>query len=75
MLRALAEVVAISMQLHGRSTERRDGNYDTSSAAVSGGSGLSDQCARPSLGFAPQDQESPWLEVRDAQAWARTLIG
>jgi hypothetical protein len=63
MLLSLAEVIAISMQLHGRSTvgvnrcrprstERRDGNYDTSSAAVSGGSGLPDQRSRPSMGIA-----------------------
>jgi hypothetical protein len=48
MLLALAEVMVISLQLHRRSTvgvnrcrprssERRGGNYDTSSAAVSGG--------------------------------------
>jgi hypothetical protein len=52
MLLAFAEVVAISMQLHCRSTKRRDGNYDTSSSAVSGGSGLPDQRARPSMGIA-----------------------
>jgi hypothetical protein len=63
MLLALAEVMVISLQLHGRSTvgvnrcrprssERRGGNYDTSSAAVSGGSGLPDQHARPGIDIA-----------------------